>query len=115
MEMSERGNLQQELGAVLRAHGVAVRNLNVVLKELRLPHRQFSLQIDESTLGDFATLVKKILHFAASAHALQVSGQVTSKFGDWVWVKHHARMYLDAPPEASFDQRGVIGAMANAF
>ena len=48
--MSDRANLQQELEAVLRAHGAAVQELNVVLNELHSPYRQFSLQIDESML-----------------------------------------------------------------
>ena len=113
--MSERGNLQQELAAVPRARGVAVRNLNVVPNELLSPYRQFSLKLDESTLGDFATLHKRILHFAVFAHAPQASGHVTSKFDAWEWAKHHARMYLDAPKEAHFDRRSVIGGMANAF
>ena len=30
-------------------------------------------------------------------------------------MKHHARVYLDAPTEASCDCRGVIGGMASAF
>ena len=53
--MSERGSLQQELEAVLRAHGVAVRNLNVVLNELHSPYRQFSLHLNETMLGDFVS------------------------------------------------------------
>ena len=44
--MSERGNLQQELEAVLRAHGVAVRDLNVVLNELHSSYRQSPLHLD---------------------------------------------------------------------
>ena len=55
--MSERGNLLQELEAGLRAHCVAVRNLNVVLNGLHSSYRQFSLQLDESTSDDFATLI----------------------------------------------------------
>ena len=66
-------------------------------------------------LGDSAPLFKQILYFAVFAHAQQVSEQVTSKFDAWEWVKRHARMYLDAPPEAPFDRRSVIGGMANAF
>ena len=66
-------------------------------------------------LGDFATLIEKIMYFAVCAHAPQVSDQATSKFDAWEWVKHHARMFLDAPPEASFDRRGVIGGMANCL
>ena len=67
--MSERGSLQQELEAILRAHGAAVRYLNVVLNELHSSYCQFSLHSDESMLGDFATLFKKILYFAVFAHA----------------------------------------------
>ena len=113
--MSERGNLQQELEAVLGAHGVAVRNLNVVLDELHSSYRQFTLRLDETMLGEFVFLFKKISYFAVSAHAQQVSGRVPSKFDAWEWAKRHARMYLDAPTEAPFDRRGVIGGMANAF
>ena len=100
--------------AALRAHGVAVRELNVVLNELHASYRQFPLQFDESMLGEFATLFKKIAYFAVSAHAPQVRVQVTSKFDAWEWAKRHARMYLGALPEASFGRRGVIGGMANA-
>ena len=64
--------------------------------------------MDESTLDVFATLFKKVAHFAAFAHAPQASGE-------WEWVKHHARMFMGAPPEASFDRRGVSGGMAGAF
>ena len=99
--MSDRANLQQELEAVLRAHGAAGRELNVVLNESHSSYRQFSLQMDASMLGDFAILFKKVVYFAAIAHAPQVSGQVTSKFDAWEWVKRHARMYMDAPPDTS--------------
>ena len=71
--------------------------------------------MDESTLGDFATLSKEVAYFALSAHAPQVSGRATSKFDAWEWVKLHARMYLGALPEASFGRRDVIGGMARAF
>ena len=54
--MSDRVNPQQKLGAVLRAHGVAVRELHVVLNELHSSYRQFPLQMDESMLDEFATL-----------------------------------------------------------
>ena len=66
-------------------------------------------------LDDFATLLKKISYSAAIAHAEQVSGQVASKFDAWEWAKRHARMYLDAPPEAPLNCRGVIGGMVNAL
>ena len=113
--MSERGNLQQELEAVLRAHGVAARNLYVVLNELHYSYCQFSLRFDDSMLDDFATLFKKIMYFAGFAHSPQVSGQVAAKCDAWGWVKHHARMYPDAPPDTSPNRRGVIGGKANAF
>ena len=61
------------------------------------------------------TLSKKVMYFAVVAHAPQASTQVTSKFDAWEWAKRHARMYMGAPPEASFDRRGVIGGMAGAF
>ena len=64
--MPGRANLRQGLEAVLRAHGVAVRELNVVLDELHSPDRQFSLQKDESMLGHFVTLLKKVAYFAVS-------------------------------------------------
>ena len=101
--MSDRADLQQELEAVFRAHGAAVRKLNVVLHELHSPYRLFSLQMGESMLGDFATSSQKVANFAVFAHAPQVSDYVTSKFDAWEWAKLHARMYLGAPPEASFD------------
>ena len=113
--MSKRGNLQQELEAVLRPHGVAVRNLRGVLNELHSSYRQFSLHLNGPMLGDIVPLFKQISYFAVFAHAQQVSGRITSKFDAGERVKHHARMYLDAPPEASLDRRGVIGGMANAF
>ena len=113
--MSERANLQQELEAVLRARGAAAWNLNVVSDESRSSYRQFSLHLDLTMLGDFASLYEKISFFAVCAHAQQVSDQVSSKFDAWGRVKRHARMYLDAPTEAPFDRRGVIGGMANAF
>ena len=50
------------------------------------------MQLDESTLDEFATLFKKLAYFAVFAHAPQVLAQFTSKFDDWEWVKHHARM-----------------------
>ena len=95
--MSERGNLQQELEAALRPHGVAARNLKGVSNELHSSYRQFSLHLNEPMPGEFVTLFKQILYYAVFAHAQQVSGQVTSKFDAWEWVKRHARMYLDAP------------------
>ena len=49
-------------------------------------YRQFALQLEESMSDDFATLFKRILHFAVFARVPQVSGQVTSKFGAWEWV-----------------------------
>ena len=58
--MSDRVNLRQELEADLRAHGVAVRELYVVLHELHSPYRQFPAQLDESMLCEFATLFKKV-------------------------------------------------------
>ena len=66
-------------------------------------------------LGEFVSLFKKISYFAVFAHAKQASGQVTSKFDAWEWVKRHAKMYLDALQEAPPDRRGAIGGMANAF
>ena len=69
METSDRANLQQELEAVLRAHGAAVRELNVVLNELHSSYRQSSLQLDESTLDDFVALFKKVAYFVVFAHA----------------------------------------------
>ena len=66
-------------------------------------------------LDEFATLFKQVAYFATFAHAPSVTDQVTTKFDAWEWAKYHARMYLDAPTEASFDRRGVIGGMANAF
>ena len=113
--MSERGNLQQELEAVLRPHGVAVRSLRGVLNGLHSSYRQFSLHLNETMLGEFVSVFKQISYYAVFAPAQQVSRQVTSKFDAWEWVKHHARMYMDAPPEAFFDRRSVIGGMANAF
>ena len=113
--MSDRVNLKQELEAVLRAHGVAVRDSNDILRNLRSPYRQFPLQLDGSTPDEIATLLKKTAYFAVFAHAPKVSTQVTPKFDVWGWAKHHARMYMDAPPEASFGRRGVIGGMAGAF
>ena len=44
--MSDRANMRRELEAVLRAHGVAVRELTVVLNELHPSYRQFSLHMD---------------------------------------------------------------------
>ena len=90
--MSERGSLQQELEALLRPHGVAVRNLKGVLNELHSSYRRFSLHLDETALGDFVSAFKQILYFVVFAHAQQVSEQVTSKFDAWERVKHHARM-----------------------
>ena len=113
--MSDRAYLRLELEAVLRANCLAVRELNVFLNELRSPYRQFSLQLDESVLGGSATLSKKVAHSAVFAHAPQVSDQVASKFDAWEWAKHHARMHMDAPPEASFGRRGVISGTASAF
>ena len=49
------------------------------------------------------------------ARAPHVSDQVTSKFDAWEWVKHHARMYMDAPLEGSCRRRGIIGGMTSAF
>ena len=54
--MSDRASRRQELEAVLLAHGVAVRELHVVLNELHSSYRQFPLQMDESMLDEFATL-----------------------------------------------------------
>ena len=71
--------------------------------------------MDKCASGDCATLFKNVAYFAAFAHALQVSDQVTSEFDAWEWVTRHARMNMDAPPEASFDRRGVIGGIASAF
>ena len=101
--MSDRVDLRQELVAVLRAHGVAVRDLNNILRDLYSPYCQFSLQLDESMLDKFATLSQKVVYFAVFAHAPHVSNQVTSKIDAWEWVKHHARMRTDAPSEASPD------------
>ena len=112
--MSDRVDLRQELVAVLRAHGVAVRDLNNILRDLYSPYCQFSLQLDESMSDEFATLSQKVAYFAVFAHAPQASNQVTSKIDAWEWVKHHARMYTDAPPEASLDRRSVISGMAGA-
>ena len=98
--MLERGNLRKELEALLRPHGVAARNLKDVLDELHSPYRQFSVHLDGTLLGEFVSLFKQISHFAVFAHAEQVSERANSKFGAWEWVKHHARMCLDAPSEA---------------
>ena len=105
----------QELEAVLRAHGVAIRDVTDVFQALRSPFRQVSLQLDESMLDEFLTLFKKVLYFAVFAHAPQVSTQVTSKYDAWEWVKDHARMYVEAPSGASVDRRSVIGGMADSF
>ena len=90
--MSERANLQQELEAVLRARGAAAWNLNVVSDESRSSYRQFSLHLDLTMLGDFASLYEKISFFEVCARAQQVSGQVSSKFDACGWVTRHARM-----------------------
>ena len=95
--MSERGNLQQELEAVLRPHGVAVRNLRGVLNELHSSYRQFSLHLNKTMLGEFVSLFKQISYYAVFVHAQRAPGQVTSKFDAWEWVKRDARMRLDAP------------------
>ena len=60
MEISGRANLQQELENVPRAHGAAARELNVVRNQLRTSYRQFALQMDESMLGNFATLFRRL-------------------------------------------------------
>ena len=106
--MSERRNLQQELEAVLRPDGVAVRNLKGVSNELHSPYRQFSLHSNETMLGESVPSFKQISYYAVFAHAQQASDQVAPKFDAWEWVKHHARMYLDAPPGAPFDRRGEL-------
>ena len=51
-------------------------------------------------LGEFVSSFKKISYFAVFAHKKQASDQVTSKFDAWEWVKHHAKMFLDALQEA---------------
>ena len=86
MERSERGNLLQEREAVARAHGVAVRNLKVFLNELHSAYRQFSLRLNETMMGEFASLFKQISHYAVFAHAQRASGQFTSKFDALDWV-----------------------------
>ena len=67
--MSERDSLQQELEAFLRPHGVAVRNLREISAKLHSSHRQFSMDLDEKRLGEFASLLKQISYFAVFAHA----------------------------------------------
>ena len=42
----------------LRAHGVAVRDLDVILRDLHSPYRQFSLELDESLLDGFVSHVR---------------------------------------------------------
>ena len=74
--MSDRVYLPRELEAVLRARGVAVRDLNVVLNELHLCYRQFSLRSDASMLDGFLTFFQKVAHFAVFAHAPHMSNQV---------------------------------------
>ena len=81
--MSERDGLQQELEALLRPHGVAARNLKEILTKLHPSYRQFSLDLDETRLGEFVSLFKQISHFAVFANAEQVSGQTNSKFEAW--------------------------------
>ena len=46
--MSDRVTATQDLEAVLRAHGAALRDLNSVFQEAQTPYRQFFLQLDES-------------------------------------------------------------------
>ena len=114
-EMSDRVTLTQDLEAVLRAHGVDIRDLPNVVRATHPPYRQFPLQLDGSMLDGYLTLFKKVAYSAILSHAPQVAPRVTSKYDAWEWVKHHARMYMAAPSGASLDRRIVIGGMAGAF
>ena len=65
-ETSERDSLLQELGALLRPHGATARNPTEISTKLHSSYRQFSLDLDETRLGEFVSLFKQILYFAVS-------------------------------------------------
>ena len=59
--MSDRVTRTQDREAVLRAPGVAVRDLTNVSHDWRSANRQFPFQWGESMLGEFQTSFKKAL------------------------------------------------------
>ena len=81
--MSDRVTLTQDLEAVLRAHGVDIRDLPNVVRATHPPYRQFPLQLDGSMLDGYLTLFKKVAYSAILSHAPQVAPRVTSKYDAW--------------------------------
>ena len=65
--------------------------------------------------GHFLDTFKKVLYFAIFAHAPPVSGQASTKFTAWTWVKEYTEKFLNASDDAKFDKWMVIGGMADFF
>ena len=115
VRMSGLSDLEKEVDRLLRSRGVSREEVGSVLDNVKTNFSQFSLYLQGDEIDDFLETFKRVLYFALFAHAPTTPGQVKSKFAAWEWVKEYAKKYLDAPSNADFDRRVVIGGMANVF
>ena len=113
--LSGCGKFRNDSEALLRAHGVGVGIANSSVNKASFSHRQFPLQLDDSQLNKVVALLKKASRYAILAHAPKADPQVSPKHDAWEWVARHDRLYLDSPPDVSFNRRGTPGGMADTF
>ena len=113
--MSERSDLVKEVDRLLRSRGVSREDVGLLLDDVKTNFSRFSLHLRGAEVDDFLETFKRVLYFALFAHAPSTPDQAKSKFAAWEWVKEYAKKYLDAPQNAEFDRRVVIGGMANVF
>ena len=113
--MSGLSDLEKDVDRFLRSRGVSREEVGSVLDNVKTNFSHFSLYLQGDEIDESLETFKRVLYFALFAHAPKTPAQVKSKFAAWEWVKEYAKKYLDAPDNADFDRRVVIGGMANVF
>ena len=113
--MSGSSDLEKDVERFLRSRGVSWGDVGSVLDNVKTNYSQFSSYLQGDEIDEFSDTFKRVLYFALFAHAPTTPAQVESKFAAWERVKEYAKKYLNAPDDAVFDQRVVIGGLANVF
>ena len=73
------------------------------------------MDLNDKEAEHFLGTFKKMLYFAIFAHAPTASGQASTKYMAWAWAKEYTEKFLNAPDDAKFGKRVVIGGMADIF
>ena len=112
--MDDSKSLEEDIESVLRSHGVPLGEVQNVLDKVKSSYSQFSVDLNDMEAEHFLDTLEKVLFFAFFPRA-PVSGQASTKFMAWAWVKEYTEKFLNASDDAKFDKRMVIGGMADIF